>query len=232
MRSASASRWAGRSGCRSPRWPRSARRSGRGAARRPAPPRSRQRGERGVAVVGAAAAVEPVALDDRRPRPEPVAPADHLGLLVEVAVEQHGVGRRSPPPKAGTSMTISGVRPASSLTLDGHAGDRPRRAPRRGPARRRAPCGRARPSAASKAARHVGDADVVVQRRQDDRTRRAVPSVLRDVIARSAARAIRRCARSARPTAATTIGRRASASATMRGRGRRPGSSSSMAPTP
>ena len=50
-----------------------------------------QRTERGVAVVGAAAAVELVALDHRLPRAEVIVPTDHLGLLVEVAVEQHGV---------------------------------------------------------------------------------------------------------------------------------------------
>ena len=54
-----------------------------------------ERGEDRVAVVGAAAAVEPVVLDHRRPRPEALAPAGHLRLLVEVAVEQHG-RRRSP----------------------------------------------------------------------------------------------------------------------------------------
>src|SRR5262249_58404740 len=50
-----------------------------------------QRGERAehrVAVVGSAAAVELAALDHRRPRPEAFAPAGHLGLLVEVAVDE------------------------------------------------------------------------------------------------------------------------------------------------
>ena len=50
-----------------------------------------ERREDRVAVVGAAAAVELVALDHRRPRAEALAPAGHLGLLVEVAVEHHGV---------------------------------------------------------------------------------------------------------------------------------------------
>ena len=48
-------------------------------------------GERGVPVVGAAPPVQPVALEHRRPRTEALAPALHLGLLVEVPVEQHGV---------------------------------------------------------------------------------------------------------------------------------------------
>ena len=53
-----------------------------------------QRGDRGedrIAVVGAAAAVELAVLDYRRPRAKARAPADHLRLLVQVAVEQHGV---------------------------------------------------------------------------------------------------------------------------------------------
>src|SRR5262249_14957584 len=45
-------------------------------------------GEGRVPVVGGAATVEPVTATDGRPRPEPLAPADHLGLLVEVAVEE------------------------------------------------------------------------------------------------------------------------------------------------
>ena len=44
-----------------------------------------------IAVVGAAAAVELVALQHRDPRPRALGPALHLGLLVEMAVEQHGV---------------------------------------------------------------------------------------------------------------------------------------------
>ena len=43
-----------------------------------------------VAVVGAAAAVELVVLELGRPRPEVVAPAVELGLLVEVAVQHDG----------------------------------------------------------------------------------------------------------------------------------------------
>ena len=53
-----------------------------------------ERGERGVAVVGAAASVETVTLDPWFPRAEAVVPPRHLRLLVEVAVEQHGSGRR------------------------------------------------------------------------------------------------------------------------------------------
>ena len=48
-------------------------------------------GERRVPVVGPAAAVEPPVLDDRCPGPEAFAPADHLGLLVEVAVQDDRV---------------------------------------------------------------------------------------------------------------------------------------------
>ena len=47
--------------------------------------------ERGVAVVGAAPAVEPVAVPDRLPGPEPVAPTGERRLLVEVAIEHHRV---------------------------------------------------------------------------------------------------------------------------------------------
>ena len=51
-------------------------------------------GERGidrVAVVRAAAAVEPIALHLRRPGSEAVPPAGHLGLLIEMAVEEEAV---------------------------------------------------------------------------------------------------------------------------------------------
>jgi hypothetical protein len=47
-----------------------------------------------ITVVGAAAAVEQAVLVLGRPGPEAVAPAAELGLLVEVAVQQHGVGLR------------------------------------------------------------------------------------------------------------------------------------------
>ncbi|MNK28756.1 hypothetical protein D3C87_471400 [compost metagenome] len=49
-------------------------------------------GVHGVAVVGAAAAVEQAVLVLGRPRAEVVAPAGELGLLVEVAVHEHGLG--------------------------------------------------------------------------------------------------------------------------------------------
>ena len=52
-----------------------------------------QRCERRVAVVGATAPVQAVAFHHRRPRPEAVAPAVHLRLLVQVAVEEHGCRR-------------------------------------------------------------------------------------------------------------------------------------------
>ena len=55
----------------------------------------RERGERAehrITVIGAAAAVELVAVEARAPRPIAVGPADHLGLLVEMPVEQDGTG--------------------------------------------------------------------------------------------------------------------------------------------
>ncbi len=52
----------------------------------------RNRCEHRVAVVRAAAAVEPALADDGRPRPKAVGPAGHFRLLVEVAVEEHGAG--------------------------------------------------------------------------------------------------------------------------------------------
>src|SRR2546428_603518 len=48
-------------------------------------------GKGGIAVIRGAAAVELVAPAHGRPRAEALAPADHLRLLVEVAVEKHGV---------------------------------------------------------------------------------------------------------------------------------------------
>jgi hypothetical protein len=50
-----------------------------------------ERAERRVAVVGGASTVEPIVATDRRPRAEALAPARHLGLLVEMAVEEDGV---------------------------------------------------------------------------------------------------------------------------------------------
>ena len=48
-----------------------------------------KRGENRVTVVGPAAAVQLVTLDDRLPRAETRAPAGHLRLLVQVPIEQH-----------------------------------------------------------------------------------------------------------------------------------------------
>ena len=130
------------------------------------------RGERcedRVAVVGAAAAVQLVALDHRRPRAEALAPAGHLGLLVEVAVEHHGVARacrRCP----GMSMKITGVRSPSRTTSSARLGGRAALAPSRRAARRRGPCGRSSPVGIEHR-RLVRDLDVVDQRR-DDRTSR------------------------------------------------------------
>ena len=69
-------------------------------------------GERRVPVVGRAPPVEPVAAADRRPRPQPLAPAHHLGLLVEMPVEEHRSVGRSP----GISIRSTGVRPGSRTT--------------------------------------------------------------------------------------------------------------------
>jgi hypothetical protein len=53
-----------------------------------------QRAEDGVAVIGATAAVQLVAAQHRLPRAEVVVPTGHFRLLVQVAVEQHGVVAR------------------------------------------------------------------------------------------------------------------------------------------
>ncbi len=56
----------------------------------------RGQGRKGrVAIVGGAAAVEALALAHRRPRREPLAPAAHLGLLVEVSVEEDRLAARA-----------------------------------------------------------------------------------------------------------------------------------------
>ena len=54
-------------------------------------PDGRERREGRVTVVRAAAPVEPLAAQHRRPGAESLVPAGHLRLLVHVAVEQHGV---------------------------------------------------------------------------------------------------------------------------------------------
>ena len=56
-----------------------------------AAPAARRGAKHRVAVVGAAAAVELVVLAHRHPRADALGPAGHLRLLVEMAVEQHGV---------------------------------------------------------------------------------------------------------------------------------------------
>ena len=103
----------------------------------------RERGEDRVAVVGAAAAVEPAVLEHRRPRPEARAPAGHLGLLVEVAVEQHGVAA-SRPPVAGMSKKSTGVRPSRRTTSSARPLTPWRAAQRVRLLRPRPRCGRAR----------------------------------------------------------------------------------------
>src|ERR1044071_8317056 len=50
-----------------------------------------QRAEHRVAVSGTAAAVKLVPFEPRDPRPIALRPADHLRLLVEMPVKQHGV---------------------------------------------------------------------------------------------------------------------------------------------
>ena len=135
-----------------------------------------ERGEGGVAVVGAAPAVEAVAVEHRLPRAESVAPAGHLRLLVEVAVEQDGVvgqvgsGRRD--------LAEHHRRAAVDLEhLHGHAVDGPVLAPLPdqlgGPGHVPvlAPRGVER-------RRHVGDADVVVQPVDDV----GPPAVVDDVL--------------------------------------------------
>ena len=112
-------------------------------------------GERGVPVVGAAAPVELVALDDRRPRPEALAPAGHLGLLVEVAVEQHGaLGERR---VGGRHLAHDERREAGeAVDVDGEPGDRAGRAPVADHRHGLAPCGRCASHAASNALDTLG----------------------------------------------------------------------------
>ncbi len=54
-------------------------------------PERQQRGEGGIAVVGAAAAIESTVAKHRLPGPEVRVPAHHLGLFVEVSVEENRV---------------------------------------------------------------------------------------------------------------------------------------------
>ncbi len=92
-----------------------------------------QRGEGGVPVVGAAPAVEAVALQHRVPRAEPLAPAVHRRLLVEVAVEQHRVGGGVARLAARCGHLGPDQRgpPLESDDLDLEPGQRPGRHPRR-----------------------------------------------------------------------------------------------------
>jgi hypothetical protein len=53
--------------------------------------KGRKRAEHRIAVIGAAPAIEPVALDYRLPRPQSLGPAVHLRLLVQMAIEQDRV---------------------------------------------------------------------------------------------------------------------------------------------
>ena len=207
IRSASASRCAGRSGL--PLSSLASISTTQRAWRQPAGLRGldrEQRRERGVAVVGAAAAVEPVALDHRRPRAEAVAPAGHLRLLVEVAVEQHGVVGRPRVGGAGSPSRSAGVRPGSSWTSTVRPAIGRGRAPvadqldGRVHVAVRVPVG-------VEHRRHVGDADVVVQ------ASGRMSSVPRP--GRRAARRACSCRRGHRPCA--TAGRwMRSASATIR----------------
>ncbi len=155
-RSPSASRWAGRSGLPlSSLASISTMQRACGCPSRLGGLDREQGGERGVAVVGAAPAVEPIALDHRRPRPETVAPAGELGLLVEVAVEQHGaVGER----RVGGRDLAHDHRAAAGDPLHVDRADRRSAGPRTrswisSTAR---PCGRGRPSRGRRPSRRSG----------------------------------------------------------------------------
>ena len=116
-RSPSRSRWAGRSGL-----PDSSLASMRttqracDAAGGPHGLEGRDGRERRVAVVGAAAPVEAVAVDDRLPRAEAGAPARERRLLVEVPVEQHGVVGGTVDRRGARRRCSSGVRPSMCCT--------------------------------------------------------------------------------------------------------------------
>ncbi len=120
--------------------------------------------ERGVAVVAATPPEQLVAFDHRQPRSEVVTPADHLGLLVDVAVQQHGLGRA----RIGRGDLGEDERRSSRQPLDGDGQplDGTRRHPRSDeldgtihvPAR--LPLGIER-------GRDVGDSDVLLQRGKD-----------------------------------------------------------------
>ena len=126
-------------------------------------PERRDGAEHRVAVVGAAAAVELAFLDHRRPRAEPLAPAGHLGLLVEVAVDQHRV-------LAGTGTgnidEQAGRAPFEPHDLELHARDRVLLAPARGESRGFVYIAMRLPVAVE-VRRLGGDADVFDERRDD-----------------------------------------------------------------
>ncbi len=124
-----------------------------------------ERGKGRVAVVGTATSIEAIAFDHRLPRPEIRPPAGHLRLLVEVSVEQGSVVIRSG--SEGRDLHHDHRCAFGQLVdLDGEPGDCPIGAP--GPDQF--------DSAIHVAVlaplrvvqgRHVGDGDVLVERRND-----------------------------------------------------------------
>ena len=77
-----------------------------------------QRREGGVAIVARAAPEQSIAAPHRRPRSAVGGPADHLRLLVAVAVEQHGLAAR-----ARDLHQDDRCPPLEAYHLDGHALD-------------------------------------------------------------------------------------------------------------
>ena len=140
---------------------------------RPAPGAHRlergQGGEGGVAVVGRAAPVEAVPLDHGFPGAEARPPAAERRLLVEVAVEQHRVVGRPVAGRAARRRAAAGCGPRPPAPRPW----RPRGARRRGAgtSRRSSSVARAMCPASCQPVvvrhRHVRDADVVVQHRDD-----------------------------------------------------------------
>jgi hypothetical protein len=148
----------------------------------------RDRGEDGVAVVRAAAAVELAVLDLRDPGPEVLAPAGHLRLLVEVAVEEHGAGDAV----VGRDLDQQDRRAAGELHhLDLHALDREAAAPRLGELHRGVDVPVPRPVLVEVRALR-GDGDVLDQLR-DDRLVPELSDAHRAAILRLVSR--RRCPR-------------------------------------
>ena len=126
-------------------------------------PERRDGAEHRVAVVGAAAAVELALLDHRRPRAEPLAPAGHLGLLVEVAVEEHGVFGGSGARHVDQQARRAAFEPHD---LELHPRDRVALAPLRGEPRRLIDIA-VRLPVAVEVRRLRRDADVLDERRDD-----------------------------------------------------------------